>query len=189
MKFEKVSQYPNAIIPERATEYSAGYDFSAAAEVIVQPNQIELIPTGIKCQLSPNDWLLLALRSSTPRKKGLMLANGIGIIDADYYNNPDNEGHIMFQVYNFTDCPVIVREGERIGQGVILPYDKVYGDMTQTTRTGGFGSTSAAAPVVNDQVIGQMMMDAVMHEAETPNSLNTPDVYEQVNKAVLRSAT
>jgi len=82
------------------------------------------------------------LRSSTPKKKGLMLANGIGIIDADYYNNPDNEGHIMFQVYNFTDSTVEIEEGERIGQGVILTYFTTDDDNASGTRSGGFGSTS-----------------------------------------------
>lgn len=83
MKFERVSKYPNAVIPYRATEHSAGYDFVAAEGVYVRPHSISLIPTGIKCQLEPEYYLQLALRSSTPKKKGLMLANGIGIIDAE----------------------------------------------------------------------------------------------------------
>lgn len=83
MKFERVSKYPNAVIPYRATEHSAGYDFIAAEGVYVRPHSISLIPTGIKCWLEPEYYLQLALRSSTPKKKGLMLANGIGIIDAE----------------------------------------------------------------------------------------------------------
>lgn len=78
MKFERVSKYPNAVIPYRATEHSAGYDFVAAEGEYVRPHSISLIPTGIKCQLEPEYYLQLALRSSTPKKKGLMLANGIG---------------------------------------------------------------------------------------------------------------
>ena len=142
MKFEIVSKYPNAVIPYRATEHSAGYDFVAAEGVYVRPHSISLIPTGIKCQLEPEYYLQLALRSSTPKKKGLMLANGIGIIDADYYNNSDNEGHIMFQVYNFTDDTVEIEAGERIGQGTILRYYITEDDNATGTRCGGFGSTT-----------------------------------------------
>ena len=142
MKFEKVSKYPNAVIPYRATEHSAGYDFVAAEGVYVRPHSISLIPTGIKCQLEPEYYLQLALRSSTPKKKGLMLANGIGIIDADYYNNSDNEGHIMFQVYNFTDDTVEIEAGERIGQGTILRYYITEDDNATGKREGGFGSTT-----------------------------------------------
>lgn len=189
MKFERVSKYPEAILPERATTGSAGYDFASAEDITVKPHEIALVPTGIKCKLCSNSWLMLALRSSTPRKKHLMLANGIGIIDSDYYNNPDNEGHIMFQVYNFSDEVVTIAKGERIGQGVILPFETVYNDKAIGERVGGFGSTSAAAPVVNDQIIGQMMMDEVMHGNENPNLLNAQDIYEQINKTVLRSAT
>lgn len=141
MKFERVSKYPNAVIPYRATEHSAGYDFVAAEGVYVRPHSISLIPTGIKCQLEPEYYLQLALRSSTPKKKGLMLANGIGIIDADYYNNSDNEGHIMFQVYNFTDDTVEIEAGERIGQGTILRYYITEDDNATGARCGGFGST------------------------------------------------
>lgn len=142
MKFERVSKYPNAVIPYRATEHSAGYDFVAAEGVYVRPHSISLIPTGIKCQLEPEYYLQLALRSSTPKKKGLMLANGIGIIDADYYNNSDNEGHIMFQVYNFTDDTVEIEVGERIGQGTILRYYITEDDNATGKREGGFGSTT-----------------------------------------------
>ena len=141
MKFERISKYPNAVIPYRATEHSAGYDFVAAEGVYVRPHSISLISTGIKCQLEPEYYLQLALRSSTPKKKGLMLANGIGIIDADYYNNSDNEGHIMFQVYNFTDDTVEIEAGERIGQGTILRYYITENDNATGTRCGGFGST------------------------------------------------
>lgn len=142
MKFERISKYPNAVIPYRATEHSAGYDFVAAEGVYVRPHSISLIPTGIKCQLEPEYYLQLALRSSTPKKKGLMLANGIGIIDADYYNNSDNEGHIMFQVYNFTDDTVEIEAGERIGQGTILRYYITEDDNATGKREGGFGSTT-----------------------------------------------
>lgn len=141
MKFEKLSSCPNAIIPTRSTANSAGYDFSALADTLIPPYQIAFIPTGIKAQIDDGFYLQLALRSSTPYKKHLMLANGIGIIDSDYYNNPENEGHIMFQVINFTDKEVMISAGERIGQGVFLPYFTVDDDNASGDRLGGFGST------------------------------------------------
>ena len=142
MKFEKVTKYPNAVLPQRATRGSAGYDFECVEDTVIPAHSIRLLPTGIKCEIDYGFYLQLALRSSTPMKKGLMLANGIGIIDADYYNNESNEGHIMFQVYNFTDEEITIKAGERIGQGVFLPYAITDGDAAiSDVRTGGFGST------------------------------------------------
>ena len=141
MQFEQLSNYPYAKLPERATAGSAGYDFYCAAHTIVNPHSIALIPTGTKAQIDDGYYLMLAIRSSTPKKKSLMLANGVGIIDSDYYNNPDNEGHIMFQVYNFSDEPVAVLKDDKIGQGIFMPY-LTTGDVVKTQREGGFGSTS-----------------------------------------------
>lgn len=100
-----------------------------------------LIPTGIKCQLADNEYLELAARSSMPLKYWLMLANGEGIVDADYYNNADNEGHIMFQYINFSPVDVVIRKGTRIGQGIIRKYYTIEDDIPGGTRTGGFGSS------------------------------------------------
>ena len=142
MRFEKITSFPNVNLPKRATAEAAGYDFECAEYTIVPAHSITLIPTGIKCQIDNGYYLQLALRSSTPKKKGLMLANSVGIIDADYYNNPDNEGHIMFQVYNFTEYNVFIEQGERIGQGVFMKYFKTDDDIAEGVRIGGFGSTS-----------------------------------------------
>lgn len=144
MKFERVSKYPEAQLPVRATAKSAGYDFFVAEDVTIGPHEIKLIPTGIKCGLDDGYWLELAVRSSTPKKMGLILANGIGIVDGDYYNNPDNEGHIMFQLYNINNlAPVTLKKGDRVGQGVIVPYAICDGDNTTAVRGGGFGSTGS----------------------------------------------
>jgi len=141
MKFEKVSGYSPMALPKRATSGSAGYDFAAADTVHIPPHSIALIPTGIKAKIDDGYYLQLAVRSSTPRKKGLILANGIGIVDSDYYNNPDNEGHIMFQVYNITDEEVVVNCGEKIGQGTFIKYGLTDDDYVEGIRQGGFGST------------------------------------------------
>lgn len=103
-----------------------------------------LVPTGMKCFLADNQYLELSVRSSCPLKHWLMLANGVGIIDADYYNNPDNEGHIYFQIINFAPFPILLKKGDCIGQGIIKEYG-VTADEAQVfeERAGGFGSTDA----------------------------------------------
>lgn len=101
-----------------------------------------LVSTGMKCQLEDNTYLELSVRSSSPLKYGIMLANSVGIIDKDYYNNPDNEGEIFFQLINLTPYNIIIRKGEAIGQAIIHHYDTVEGDATTAVRTGGFGSTN-----------------------------------------------
>ena len=104
-----------------------------------------LVPTGVKCQLDSDCYLELSVRSSTPLKYWLILANGVGIIDADYYNNPDNEGHIYFQVINLSPVDIELKRGDIIGQGIIHKYEIADGDEANGIRNGGFGSTSAAA--------------------------------------------
>ena len=101
-----------------------------------------LVSTGMKCKLDPGTFLQLSVRSSSPLKYWLMLANGVGIIDADYYNNPDNEGEIFFQLYNLSPFNIQIKKGEAIGQAIILPYGVTEDDVAGGERTGGFGSTS-----------------------------------------------
>jgi dUTP pyrophosphatase len=101
-----------------------------------------LIPTGIKCQLDEGKYLEISVRSSTPLNSWIILANGVGIIDGDYYNNPDNEGEIFFQVINLSPADIVLNAGDKIGQGIIKSYDKIEGDNVIAERTGGLGSTS-----------------------------------------------
>lgn len=102
-----------------------------------------LIPTGVKCQLGKDEYLELSVRSSSPLKYWLVMANGVGIIDADYYNNPSNEGLIYLQLINLSPFPLMIQKGEAIGQGIIKNYLTVADDAASGTRTGGFGSTNA----------------------------------------------
>jgi len=113
-----------------------------------------LVSTGMKCKLAPNQYLELSVRSSSPLKYWVMMNNSGGVIDADYYNNPDNEGEIFFQLYNMSPFPIKIQKGEAIGQGIIKNYFKTEDDNAEGFRTGGFGSTtmghsdeSAMAPV------------------------------------------
>lgn len=102
-----------------------------------------LVSTGVKCKLDPGTYLEVSVRSSTPLKYLLLLANGVGIIDADYYGNPDNDGEIFLQLINLGPNPVILRKGDRIGQGIIKPYLTTEDDAAEGDRKGGFGSTSS----------------------------------------------
>ena len=101
-----------------------------------------LVSTGMKCKLDPDTWLQLSVRSSSPLKYWLMMGNGIGVIDADYYNNPDNEGEIFFQIYNLSPFPITLKKGDAIGQGIIHKYGLTEDDVATGERVGGFGSTS-----------------------------------------------
>ena len=101
-----------------------------------------LVSTGMKCQLDPGTYLELSVRSSCPLKYWLILANGVGIIDADYYNNPDNEGEIFFQLINLSPYNIELKKGDIIGQGIIKPYLTTEDDNASGQRMGGFGSTS-----------------------------------------------
>lgn len=102
-----------------------------------------LVPTGIRCFIPKCCYLQLSVRSSLPLKHWLILANGVGIIDADYYRNPDNDGEIYFQLINLSPFPIVIKKGECFGQGVILPYVTASDDNINAKRTGGFGSTDA----------------------------------------------
>lgn len=103
-----------------------------------------LVPTGIKCQLDPGYYLELSARSSSPLKYWLILANGEGIIDGDYYNNPTNEGDICFQLINLSPLPILLKKGDIIGQGIIKHYNIVDDEFSpKAPRTGGFGSTGS----------------------------------------------
>lgn len=100
-----------------------------------------LIPTGIKCEMPEEMYLELSVRSSCPLKHWLVLANGVGVIDADYYNNQDNEGHIYFQVINLSPFDILIQKGDTIGQGIFKRYYLTDEDTTIAERKGGFGST------------------------------------------------
>ena len=132
-------------LPVRKTCYSAGYDFECAKDTLVPKfvNGVKpvLIPTGIKAYMEDDEVLYIYNRSSNPKKKGLVMANSVGVIDKDYYGNPDNDGHIMFAFYNFSDEDVLIKKGEAIGQGIFTKYLIGDNDNAEGQRLGGFGST------------------------------------------------
>lgn len=168
--FEIVTKYSDKgiTLPKRATKGSAGYDFSAAVDItipsiwnalmknnglammqegkVVEDNKTflksTLVPTGIKAYMPETEYLMLVNRSSNPLKNHLSLPNGIGIIDSDYYGNPNNEGEIFVQLINYGLEDYTVKKGDRIAQGIFTPYAIIDDEMDEfNVRTGGFGSS------------------------------------------------
>ncbi len=128
-------------LPTYGTHEAAGFDLAASHDLTVEPRQIALVRTGLVIEVPSGHCLAILARSSTPLKRGLMVANGVGIIDPDY-SGPDDE--IMIQVLNVTDQDVTIRRGDRLAQGLLLPAPRVtWEEVTEirdTTR-GGFGAT------------------------------------------------
>lgn len=142
--FEVISSYKDKGIklPVRKTAASAGYDIAAAADVKILPGEVKLIPTGLKAYMQTDEYLGLHIRSGFSLRNSVSCVNGQGIIDADYYNNPGNEGHIMVPLINHGSAPVEIIKGTRIAQGIFCKYlsadDEI---LSGVFRKGGFGST------------------------------------------------
>lgn len=130
-----------------------------------------LVSTGVKCHLEEGYYLELSVRSSTPLKYWLILANSVGIIDADYCDNPDNEGEIFFQIINLSPFPIQLRKGDIIGQGIIKRYEVTDDDVAEGERSGGFGSTSIPNPTgVNSAMDNNLQMSLDIN-----NTLDKPN--------------
>ena len=172
--FQLIDKYDDfSLLPKRATDGSAGYDFVVAEDIIIPSyyksaakidaaiedikpfnlNEVSaltkekkfkptLVPTGVKCKMPENEFLMLVNRSSNPKKKNLIIPNGLGIIDADYYGNQDNDGEIMFAFYNFSEEDVTIEKGYHLGQGIFLEYKLTEDDVSEDERKGGWGSTN-----------------------------------------------
>ena len=134
---------PGVGLPQPATHHSAGFDLASAVDLEVPPRSIRLVGTGLVIAVPEGYFLGVFARSSTPLKRGLMVANGVGVIDADYCG-PEDE--IKVQVLNITDAPVQVARGDRLAQGIVLPCPRIeweeVAEMRVPTR-GGFGSTGS----------------------------------------------
>ena len=133
---------PYRRLPERSTKSSAGYDFYNPEKVEIEPHSLKLVKTGIKAKFPDDMALKLYNRSSNAKKKGVFLANGVGIVDSDYYGNSDNDGEIGFMFYNFTDEICIFHKGDKLGQGIFEKYYTTTNENEITTeRISGWGST------------------------------------------------
>lgn len=142
LKTNTLEEYKKIVIPKRATNFSAGYDFYLPYKIVINPNESVLIKTGIKAMMNSDEVLILAIRSSLGVKKGLQLNNQIGIIDSDYYNNSNNEGHIFVKLYNEGKEKFCVNKKDRLCQGIFTKFLTVSNEeKINNVRTNGFGST------------------------------------------------
>lgn len=128
-------------IPVRKTAESAGYDIESGETLDLPEGKVTLIHTGLKAYMQPDEYLAIHIRSSMAIKHGLVLINATGIIDADYYNNEDNEGHIMAAILNTNSKPYHIEKGDRIAQGIFTSYLTADNDHAEGIRKGGVGST------------------------------------------------
>jgi dUTP pyrophosphatase len=132
---------PDVLLPVYHTPESAGFDLAASEDVTVQPGEVKLVPTGLVIEVPPGHFLGVFARSSTPLKRGLMVANGVGVVDPDY-SGPADE--VKIEVVNFTQKAVELKKGDRIAQGIFVPCRQVewseVGEIKANSR-GGFGAT------------------------------------------------
>jgi dUTP pyrophosphatase len=132
---------PDIPLPRHESAHAAAFDLAAAGDVVVEPGRVALVPTGLVIEVPDGMFLGIFARSSTPVKRGLIVANGVGVIDPDYCGPHDE---IKVPVMNFTGAQVMVKKGDRIAQGIFLPAPRVsweeHEDLRDTSR-GGFGAT------------------------------------------------
>lgn len=133
--------YKTIVLPKRATGFSAGYDFYSTITATIKPNETLTIPTGIKAYMNDNEVLKVYPRSSLGFKYQIQLVNTVGIIDKDYVDNPNNEGHIFIKLVNRGSVPVDINIGDGIAQGIFESYLITDDDNSTNKRIGGIGST------------------------------------------------
>ena len=155
-KFEKISfeqfkkdikddieLYESYSLPKRGTKCAAGYDFYALYDYTLKPGEIMKVPTGIKASMEEDEALLLLDRSSMGFKYNVRMCNQVGVIDSDYYNNSNNEGHMWIKIQNEGDKDYIVKKGDGMIQGMFIKYLKVDNEeQVENERIGGIGSTN-----------------------------------------------
>lgn len=154
-KFEKISfneftkvfgdnktLYDDYMLPERGTKNSAGYDFFAVKDYIIKPGEILRIPTGYKAMFESDEMLMIIVRSNVGFKYNVRLTNQVGIIESDYYNNIDNEGHMWVSLQNHGNKDYIINKGDAYAQGIFVKFLITDDDNVDKIRTGGIGSTN-----------------------------------------------
>ena len=133
--------YEEYSLPIRKTENSAGYDYSAIESFEIKPGEIKKIPTGYKVKMQHDEMLMVFVRSSMGFKYNVRMTNQVGIVDSDFYNNPENEGHMWVMLQNHGDKIFKVNKGDAYAQGIFVKY-LTCGEKVSTKRTGGYGSTN-----------------------------------------------
>jgi len=128
-------------LPGYATDGSAAFDLAASEQTLIAPGEVRLVPTGLVIEVPEGMFLAVFARSSTPLKRGLMIANGVGVVDSDYCGPTDE---VKIPTLNFTAVPVQVNKGDRIAQGILLPSPHIVWEEVGELRAGsrgGFGAT------------------------------------------------
>ncbi len=134
--------YNSIKLPKRSTKHSAGYDIRSIEDVTIKPKESKIIKTGLKVSMNKDEVLLIIDRSSFGYKYDVTLSNSVGVIDSDYYNNSDNEGHFSVKLINHGDKSIHIKVGDRIAQAIFIKYLCVEDEEEiKSSRTGGFGST------------------------------------------------
>lgn len=153
-KFEKISEkeyekvlkekcnYEDIKLPVRSTKHSAGYDFISPFSFELNPGETIKVPSGIKVCMNEDEFLAILVRSSMGFKYNIRLCNQVGIVDSDYYNNPDNEGHMFIALKNEGEKVFKVEKGDKYAQGIFQKYLVTDDDEASGDRTGGIGSTN-----------------------------------------------
>lgn len=134
--------YESIELPKRSTKKSAGYDIKSVEHGIIKPGEAMNFKTGLKVSMNEDEVLYLYSRSSYAYKYNVCLMNNVGVIDSDFYNNPDNEGHFQIRLVNFGKNDFEVNIGDRIAQGVFMKYLTIDNEEEiKNKRTSGIGST------------------------------------------------
>ena len=141
-KYYDKTMYEEYDLPKRMTRHSAGYDFLAIEGFTIKPGEIKKIPTGYKATFGSDEMLMILVRSSMGFKYNVRMTNQVGIIESDYYNNIDNEGHMFVSLQNEGDRDFVVKKGEGYAQGIFTKFLICDDDITTNERQGGLGSTN-----------------------------------------------
>ena len=134
--------YDSYNLPLRTTKNAAGYDFESLIDFDLKPGENIKIPLGIKVYMEPDEVFFLLVRSSMGFKYNVRMCNQVGVIDADYVDNSENEGHMWIKIYNEGEKVFSVKKGDKIAQGIFIKYLKTDDDISGEERKGGFGSTN-----------------------------------------------
>ena len=138
---DDIDLYDEYRLPQRDSNSTAGYDIYLLEDLAIEPNEIKKIPTGIKSFFEKDEVLFLIVRSSMGFKYNIRLCNQVGVIDADYYNNESNEGHMYVALQNEGTKDFVINKGDAYAQGIIIKY-LTCGEENNQKRTGGIGSTN-----------------------------------------------
>ncbi|MCI8779013.1 MAG: deoxyuridine 5'-triphosphate nucleotidohydrolase [Bacilli bacterium] len=130
-------------LPKRQTKYSAGYDFESLFDFTLKPGETKKIATGIKVNMNSDEMLMIVIRSSLGFRYNTRMCNQVGIVESDYYNNPDNDGHLFVKIQNEGTDDLIIKKGDRICQGIFVKFLTIDNEEEiKKERTSGIGSTN-----------------------------------------------